>query len=144
MFTICFQLLLFLFPLTFGLSSSCYHRYNQLQSSLNICESRWNRFCRIFTVYIIFGYTFLFVLCWSFVTTTSYKLAWIISPFGLTLALFSLFLYIKTKRLKIEDFKFSRITSININDSFTENEHEINVSDQEPIVSGRNIGDKDN
>jgi len=136
------QLILFLLPFTFCLSSSCYHRYNQLQSSINLSESRWNRFLRIFTVYIIFGYTILFVLFWSYVTTASYTLAWIISPFGFTLAIFSAILYIKSQRLKIQDFKFqTAATTIILDDSF--NENEIDVNDQRPIITGRRIGNKD-
>ncbi len=93
---------------------------------------------RIFTVYVIFGYTFLFVLFWSFVTTASYKLAWILSPFGLTLAIFSLFLYIKSKRLKIEDFKF-QTTTISVDPSLNEDD----TDDQRSIITGRRIGIKD-
>lgn len=133
-------MILFLFPFTFCLSSSCYYRYNQLQSNTNLVESRWNRVLRIYSVYVIFGYTFLFVLFWAFVTTASYKLAWFISPFGLTLALFSLFLYIKSQRLRIEDFKF-KSTPISLNSSF--NEQEVNINDEQPIITGRRFGDKD-
>ena len=130
-----FQLLLFLFPFTFSLCSSCYYRYNQLQSSSNLAESRWDRFSRIFTVYIIFAYTIFFVLFWSFVTTASYKLAWILSPFGLTLALFSLFLYIKSKRLRREDFRLQSMTIIPADTS--------SVNDEQPILTGRTSTSKD-
>jgi hypothetical protein len=37
--------------------------------------------------------------------TASYKLSWIISPFGLFLPICSIILYIKSHRLKSEDFK---------------------------------------
>lgn len=71
-------------------------------------ESHWNRIIRIWSVYIIFGYTFLFVLFWSFITTASYRLAWILSPFGVTLALFSLVLYIQSQRLTLDHFRIQR------------------------------------
>ena len=106
-----FQVVLYLFPLTYSLSCSSYYRYNELQSNRRMNESHWNRAIRIWSVYIIFGYTFLFVLFWSFVTTASYSLAWILSPFGITLALFSLVLYVMSQRLTLEDFRFPRINT---------------------------------
>lgn len=134
------QLVLFLLPLTYTLSSSCYHRYNQLQTNVNLSESRWNRFKRIFTVYILFVYSFAFVLFWSFVTTASYKYALILSPFGLILSLFSLGLYIQTKRLTIEQFRFPQMT--NQTDEIS-SENEIDVTDQTLIVPGRRETHKD-
>ncbi|CAF0776147.1 unnamed protein product [Adineta steineri] len=134
------QLALFLYPLTLCLCSSCYYRYNQLQSSLNLTESRCDRHIRIFTVYILFVYSLLFILFWAFVTTASYKLAFFLSPFGLTLAIFALFLYIKSRRLKIEDFKFQS-TPNSPNSSI--NESHIDDTDQQPIIAGRRSGVKD-
>lgn len=110
------QIVFFLLPLTLCLCSSCYYRYVQLQSSTSLVESFCNRAIQIFTVYILFGYTILFVLYWSFMTTASYKLAFIISPFGLPLAVFSVFLYIKSKRLKVEDFQLQSEPNIERND----------------------------
>jgi hypothetical protein len=46
--------------------------------------------------------------------TASYKLAWIISPFGLILAIFSIFLFIKSQRLRIEDFKLMSLINKNL------------------------------
>ncbi len=37
--------------------------------------------------------------------TASYRLAWIISPFGLFLPICSIILYIKSHKLNLEDFK---------------------------------------
>jgi hypothetical protein len=45
--------------------------------------------------------------------TASYKLSWIISPFGLMLAVFSIVLCVKSHRLKIEDFKLMLLTKTN-------------------------------
>ncbi|CAF4268771.1 unnamed protein product [Rotaria socialis] len=126
------QLLLFLFPLTSCLCSSCYYRYVQLQSSIHLTESNCHRAFRIYTVYLIFIYTVVFVLFWSFMSTASYKLAWIISPFGVALAAFSSFLFLKSKRLKIEDFKFQSITNEH-DDSI--NENIIEGDDQQSIVT---------
>jgi hypothetical protein len=67
-------------------------------------------------------------------------LAWIISPFGFTLAIFSLFLYIKSKRLKLEDFKFQLTTS---EISSTVSESNTDDTDHRPIVTGRRTGIKD-
>lgn len=132
---------MFLFPLTLCLCSSCYYRYNELQSSLHLAESRCDRFFRIFTVYIIFGYTLFFVLFWSLVTTASYRLAWLLSPFGLTLAIFSLFLYIKSKRLKIQDFRFQSTITNEVSGSISESNFGDN--DQQSIMTGRRVGLKD-
>ena len=113
-----------------------------MQSNGNLAESHCNRFFRIFTVYIIFVYTILFVSFWSFMNTASYKLAWIISPFGLTLAVFSFILYLKSKRLQIEDFKFQSMTNNN-DDSIDGNI--IHVNDLWPILTtSRRTGIKDN
>ncbi|CAF3466928.1 unnamed protein product [Rotaria sp. Silwood1] len=133
------QLVLFLIPFTLCLCSSCYYRYIQLQSSIDLAESNCNRTVRIFTVYILFGYAVLFVLFWSYVTTASYKLGLIISPFGFTLAIFSLFLYIKSKRLKIEDFKFQSTTNEDYNSI---SEDTIEIDDRQAIVTGRRTGIK--
>lgn len=103
-----FQLILYLFPYTYSLSCSSYYRYQKVQSSIGISESRWNQIIRISSVYIIFGYTFLFVLFWSYITTASYTLAWILSPFGISLGLFSLYLYIRSQRLQLTDFRIQR------------------------------------
>lgn len=72
-------------------------------------------------------------------STASYKLAWIISPFGVTLALFSLFLYVKSKLLTKDDFKFQSFTNDN-DDSI--NENIIDVDDQRSIITGRRTGIK--
>ena len=134
---------MFLFPFTLCLCSSCYYRYNQLQSSLNLAESRCDRFFRIFTIYVLFGYALLFVLCFLLITTASYRLAWLLSPFGLALEIFSLFLYIKSKRLKIQDFQFQSTTTINeVSGSISENNFDDN--DQQSIMTGRRVGLKDN
>ncbi|CAF4158500.1 unnamed protein product [Rotaria sp. Silwood2] len=134
------QLILFLFPFTLCLCSSCYYRYIQLQSSINLAESNCNRAVRIFTAYVLFVYAVLFVLFWSYVTTASYKLALIMSPFGFILAIFSLFLYVKSKRLKMEDFKFQSTTNDQDN-SISENI--IEIEDRQAIITGRRIGIKD-
>ncbi|CAF1350298.1 unnamed protein product [Rotaria sp. Silwood1] len=107
-----FQLYFFLFPLTFSLSSSCFYRYNQ-QYELNRSMNKYylNNYYRIYTIYIIFIYTLVFIIFFSLLMTASYKLSWIISPFGFILILFSLILYIKSHRLKIEDFKLRIITT---------------------------------
>jgi hypothetical protein len=52
------------------------------------------------------------------------------------LALFSLFLYIQSKRLKSEDFQFPTM----INDA---DEIDVDGNDQRPIVTGRRTGNKD-
>lgn len=57
---------------------------------------------------MIFGYTFIFVLFWSYITTASYTLAWILSPFGISLGGFSLYLYIRSQRLQLTDFRIQR------------------------------------
>lgn len=59
--------------------------------------------------------------------TLSFRLSWIISPFGLMLPIFSLLLYIKSHRLKLEDFKFKLLNKIN------ENIHSINGDDSKLI-----------
>ncbi|CAF3775166.1 unnamed protein product [Rotaria magnacalcarata] len=108
-----FQLYSFLFPLTYTLSSSCFYRYHQqLQLNTNIVKYRFNRCCRLYSVYIVFINTSAIILFWSFVMTASYKLSWIISPFGLILVLFSMILYLKSHRLKIEDFKLKKTNEI--------------------------------
>ncbi|UJR16488.1 hypothetical protein I4U23_003391 [Adineta vaga] len=129
------QLVLFLIPLTLSLSSSCYYRYQQLQSSANLVESHRDRLIRILTVYILFIYSILFVLFWAYVTTASYKLAFLLSPFGLTLAIISLLLYIKSKRLKIEDFRFKSTTDDL--DSSTADSY-LDDNDQRPIITEEN------
>lgn len=103
--SILFQFLLFLFPYTFCLCSSCFYRYTRLQSNRNLNESASDRSVRILTVYIIFGYTILFLLFWSYLTTASVKFGWILSPFGLTLSIFASFLYIRSCRLVIGHFR---------------------------------------
>jgi len=45
--------------------------------------------------------------------TASYKLGWIISPFALILILSTIILYIKSHRLKIEDFKLLSLRKTN-------------------------------
>ncbi|CAF4143728.1 unnamed protein product [Rotaria sordida] len=106
-----FQLYFFIFPLTYSLSSSCFYRYiQQLESNTRIIKYHFNYCYRIYTIYILFIYTLVFILFWSFLMTASYKLSWILSPFGLILVLFSLILYVKSHRLKIEDFKLKKAT----------------------------------
>ncbi|CAF3242403.1 unnamed protein product [Rotaria socialis] len=108
-----FQLYFFLFPLTYTLSSSCFYRYHQqLQLNTNIVKYRFNRCCQLYSVYIVFINTSAIILFWSFLMTASYKLSWIISPFGLILVLFSMILYLKSHRLKIEDFKLKKTNEI--------------------------------
>ena len=99
------QFLLFLFPFTFCLCSSCFYRYTRLQSGPHLHESVSHRYFRIFTVYLVFGYTILFILFWSYLTTASVKFGWILSPFGLTLSIFASFLYIKSCRLTLGHFR---------------------------------------
>ncbi|CAF0901873.1 unnamed protein product [Adineta ricciae] len=135
------QIVLFLIPLTLSLSSSCYYRYQQLQSSVNLAESRCDRSMRIFTVYILFIYSILFVLFWAYITTASYKLAFILSPFGLTLGILSLLLYIKSQRLKLSDFRFQTATD-DLNSSIAESN--LDDDDERPIVTGRRSGVKTN
>ncbi|CAF0820817.1 unnamed protein product [Rotaria sordida] len=135
------QLVFFLFPFTLCLCSSCYYRYIQLQANINLAESKCNRAVRIYTVYILFGYTLVFILFWSYVTTASYKLALPMSPFGITLALFSIFLYAKSNLLKMEDFKFQSITNDRENST---NVNTIETDDQQAFVTGRRTGIKDN
>ncbi|CAF4578717.1 unnamed protein product [Rotaria sp. Silwood2] len=134
------QLVLFFFPLTLCLCASCYSRYILLQSRISVAESQCNRVLRIFTVYILFGYTVLFVLYWSFVSTASYKLAFIISPFGLPLAIFSLFLYVKSKRLKMKDFKIQLVKTDNDN---SVSENIIEVDEYRCIAIGTRTAIKD-
>lgn len=136
---LCFQIVLFLFPLTLCLCVSCHHRYTQLQSRANLTESPRTRLFRILTIYGIFFYTIVFILFWSYSTTASYTLAWIISPFSLPLAIFSLFLYVKSKRLELTDFKLQPAT-ISHEDSISDNT--VDVDDQQPLVSGRRTGIK--
>ncbi|CAF2727309.1 unnamed protein product [Rotaria sp. Silwood2] len=103
----------FLFPLTSSLSSSCFCRYNQqLESNTKMVKYHFNNCYRIYSVYILYIYTFVFIIFFSLLMTASYKLSWIISPFGFLLILFSLVLYVKSHRLKIEDFKLSITTEI--------------------------------
>ena len=45
--------------------------------------------------------------------TASYQLSWILSPFGMILAFISITLYVKSHRLKIEDFKLNSSAKIN-------------------------------
>jgi hypothetical protein len=45
--------------------------------------------------------------------TASYKFSWIISPFGLFLPICSVILYIKSHRLKLEDFKLKLLKKTN-------------------------------
>lgn len=44
--------------------------------------------------------------------TASYKLSWVLSPFGFMLTLFSIILYVKSHRLKIKDFKLRQDNEI--------------------------------
>ncbi|CAF3498337.1 unnamed protein product, partial [Rotaria sp. Silwood2] len=134
------QFILFLFPLTLCLCSSCYYRYIQLRSRISIAESHYHHAIRIFTVYVLFGNAILFVIYWSFVNTASYKLAFIISPFGLTLAVFSLFLYRKSQRLKIEYFKLQSIANDYNNSTY---ENTIGFDNEQCIVTSRRAGIKD-
>lgn len=110
-FVLCFQLLFFLVPLTLCLSSSSFYRFSELQSSYDVRESRFDFLVRLISVQIFFVYSLLFLAQWSFGATASYKFAWILSPFGVPLMVFSSFLYWKTKRLKIEDFRFHDCSS---------------------------------
>ncbi|CAF0907568.1 unnamed protein product [Didymodactylos carnosus] len=110
-------LYLFLFPLTFSLASSVYYRYTHLHTSTNMTQTRLQKSYRILTVYGIFGYAILFVLMWSFVTTASYSLGWILSPFGLSLVTFSLFLFYKSNKLELNQFQLlSKRTNGNSDD----------------------------
>ena len=88
--------------MTFCLSSSCFYRYNQLT---HLIQSQFNRCFRIYSVYILFMYSFALILLWSYVATASYKFAWILSPFGIVLPICSILLFIQSHRLKVEDFK---------------------------------------
>jgi hypothetical protein len=45
--------------------------------------------------------------------TAPFRLSWIISPFGLILSIFSIILYIKSHRLKLEDFKLKLLIKTN-------------------------------
>ena len=96
---------------------------------------------RIFTVYILSIYSILFVLFWAYVTTASYKLAFILSPFGLTLGILSSLLYIKSQRLKLSDFRFQTATD-DLNSSIAESN--LDDDDERPIVTGRRSGVKTN
>lgn len=108
-----FQLYFFVIPFTFTLSSVCFYRYNrQVQLNSSIFKYRFNPCFRIYTVYIIYIYSLFFILFWSFIMTASYKFSWIISPFGSILIIFSIVLYIKSHRLKIEDFKLIEINEV--------------------------------
>jgi hypothetical protein len=104
-----FQLLFFLFPLTFTLSSTCFYRYMQFQTT----SSHLNRCFKIYSVYVVYAFTLFIILLISFMTTASYNFSWIISPFGLLLPIFSIILYIKCHRLKIEDFKLIKLIKTN-------------------------------
>jgi len=74
-------------------------------------------------------------------TTASYKYAWILSPFGLILSLFSLGLYVQTKRLTLEHFRFPRVTNHQSDERL--DDPEIDVNDQTLIIPGRRETDKD-
>jgi hypothetical protein len=45
--------------------------------------------------------------------TASFRLSWILSPFGLILPIFSIILYIESHRLKLEDFKLNSSAKTN-------------------------------
>ncbi|CAF0716595.1 unnamed protein product [Adineta steineri] len=109
-----FQLYFFLFPFTYCLSSSCYYHYKQIQSNNNNQrKSHFSRYFRISIVYILFIYILLYVLFWSYVMTGSFKLGFILSPFGLLLIIFVIVLYIKTQRLQLKDFKLLSLNKTN-------------------------------
>ncbi|CAF3963454.1 unnamed protein product, partial [Rotaria sp. Silwood2] len=129
------QFLFFLIPLTLCLCSSCYNRYIQLQPIASLNESYCNRAIRILTVYILFGYALLFVLYWSYMNTASYKLAWILSPFSLILAIFSFYLYGKSKQLKIGDFKLLQSTTNSYHCSIRRNT--IEMDNGQNIITSR-------
>ncbi len=76
-------------------------------------KARFNRCVRIYTVYILFVYSLVFLLLWSFIMTASYTFGWIISPFALMLIVSTIILYIKSHRLKIEDFKLLSLRKTN-------------------------------
>lgn len=64
--------LLFLFPLKYSLSSSCFNRYyQQLQSSTNIFQYPLNQCVRIHSVYILYILALFITLCWSYAMTVS-------------------------------------------------------------------------
>ena len=74
-------------------------------------EPVYNRCVRISTVYLLFGYTLVFILFWTYITSTALKFGWILSPFGLTLAIFASLLYYKSYRLKMGQFRLSSLKS---------------------------------
>lgn len=82
----------------------------------HLIESPLNRCFRIYSVYILFIYSFVLILFWSFVTTASYRFAWILSPFGVFLPICSMLLFIQSHRLKLEDYKLYSPRKSNEND----------------------------
>lgn len=100
--------------MTFSLSSSCFYRYNQFT---HLIESPLNRCFRIYSVYILFIYSFGLSLFWSLASTASYRFAWFLSPFGVFLPICSMLLFIQSHRLKFEDFQLFSTRKINENNS---------------------------
>jgi len=80
-------------PFTFNLSLLCYSRFQEQIHSKRSC-------LLICLVNILFIYILSLTLFWSFLMTASYKYAWIVSPFGLILSIFFVFIFLKTYRCK--------------------------------------------
>ncbi|CAF0755501.1 unnamed protein product [Didymodactylos carnosus] len=97
------QLYMFVFPLTFALACSVYYRYIDLQTNVYRTRTRLQKICRILT-YVIFGYAVFFIFMISLIFTLSYNLGWILSPFGLFLIIFTVFLFYKTNKLELNQF----------------------------------------
>lgn len=96
----------FIIPLTYTLGSICLYRYEQIQSNeRNQQQSSCYRCLYIYRVYVLFILTIILFILSSIGITISYRFSWFISPFGLPLIVFSIFLYIKTHRLTHGDFR---------------------------------------
>ncbi|CAF1094303.1 unnamed protein product [Adineta ricciae] len=132
-----FQLYFIVFPYTHCLSSLCYYRYKQLESSTNLIKFYFSRCGRIFTIYILFVYTISFLMFWSFVMTASYRFGWILSPFGLILIAFAIFLYLHAHRLKCGDFKL--LTSQSSTEIMNSNNSKVQmqIGEQQSVLKSR-------
>ena len=91
-----------------------------------------NRFIRLFSVYFLFIYSFLFLLQWYYTATASYQLASILSPFGFPLVIFTLILYFKSRNLNLQSFSI-----INNKDSLNSNDFDQNLTNTQRKFSNK-------
>lgn len=101
-----FQFFFLILPFTYTLSSTCFYRFERIQSTRQgKYRSFLNRCRHIYRIYVLFIFTMILMIFVSIGITVSYRLSWLISPFSFPLITFFIVLYIKAHRLQRGNFR---------------------------------------